>query len=111
MAGLSRFWDGYDNQPIVWIDDPVSPDSRSNSEDMQQFKTLLSCSGPMQVQIKGGAVQFDSDIIIISGNTNPADLADKFGLECRDAIYRRLTDEPGSHYVAGRREAVRIQRS
>jgi len=23
MGGLKRFWDGYDNQPIVWIDDPL----------------------------------------------------------------------------------------
>jgi len=25
-GGLKKFWDGYDNQPIAWIDDPVSPD-------------------------------------------------------------------------------------
>ena len=25
MGGLSKFFDGYDNQPITWIDDPVSP--------------------------------------------------------------------------------------
>jgi len=24
MGGLSKFWDGYDNQPIVWIDDSYS---------------------------------------------------------------------------------------
>ena len=25
LGGMSKFWDGYDNQPIVIIDDPVSP--------------------------------------------------------------------------------------
>lgn len=25
MGGLSKYFDGYDNQPITWIDDPVSP--------------------------------------------------------------------------------------
>jgi len=24
MGGLGKFWDGYDNQPICWIDDPIA---------------------------------------------------------------------------------------
>ena len=58
-GGLKRFWDGYDNQPICWIDDPVSPQPQRNNEDVQQLKNVMS-TGDCLVEIKYGSMVFDS---------------------------------------------------
>ena len=41
-GGLKKFWDGYDNQPIAWIDDPVSPNEGKDRESIQQLKNVMS---------------------------------------------------------------------
>ena len=40
-AGFSRFWDGYNNQDIVILDDPVNPAEDRNA-DKQQLLNVLS---------------------------------------------------------------------
>lgn len=47
MAGFSKFWDGYDNQQVVFIDDPVMPDIKINKEDVQGMKMVLSNRVPV----------------------------------------------------------------
>lgn len=44
MGGLSKFFDAYDNQPICWIDDPVSPSVLriGDEEPVQRSKTVIS---------------------------------------------------------------------
>ena len=45
LRGLSKFWDSYDNEPIVYIDDPVKANVQYNEDDVQGLKNILS-SGP-----------------------------------------------------------------
>ena len=44
LAGLTcrKWWDGYDNQPIVCIDDPELFNTKYNMEDVQAFKGIVS---------------------------------------------------------------------
>ena len=44
LGGLSKFFEGYDNQRIMWIDDPVSPSCFwiGDEEPVQRFKTVIS---------------------------------------------------------------------
>lgn len=106
MGGLSRFWDGYDNQLICWIDDPVMPDSKQNSEGIQQMKTVVASSGPVEVQIKFGSMQFDSKLII-SCNTDPRQMANRFGKECFEPMMRRFSDPPGNYRIQDRDAAIK----
>ena len=97
MGGLKKFWDGYDNQEICWIDDPVMM-GRNDDESIQELKNVIS-TGHCRVEIKFGSMIFDSKLIIISCNTPPLTLAGSCGLECRDAIFRRFTDTCGAWYL------------
>lgn len=94
-GGLKKYWDGYDNQPITWIDDPVAPDSNKDSESVQQLKNVIS-TGDCIVEIKYGTMVFDSSILIITSNMSPQNLAVNCGEENYQAIYRRLNDTCGS---------------
>jgi len=43
-GGLSKFWEGYDNQLISWLDDPSAASINMNGEDsnIQRFKNVVS---------------------------------------------------------------------
>ena len=97
-GGLRKFWDGYDNQPIAWIDDPVSPQLDRESDSVQQLKNVMSV-GDCIVEIKYGSLVFDSAILIITSNIHPVSLANACGDENRAAIYRRLTDTCGAFHI------------
>lgn len=98
---LNKFWDGYDNQPIVWIDDPVPPSSTFTSEEAQQLKTVIS-TGPVNVEIKFGNMVFDSPLLIFSLNFTPGELVAKITGSEDKALLRRFTDTDGSHLVSQR---------
>lgn len=70
MSELSKYWDGYDNQPIVWIDDPGLFDMRYHPEEAASFKNVIS-NGAHTVEIKFGKMQFDSKLCIITANADP----------------------------------------
>ena len=57
MGGLDKFWDGYDNQPICWIDDPVSASVERHGDEsaVQRLKNILS-TGAIPCEIKGGSM-------------------------------------------------------
>ena len=55
------------------------------------FKNVVGSSGPCQVEIKFGAMQFDSHIIIITTNVPPDAMAESFGAYSNEAMYRRFT--------------------
>lgn len=97
-GGLKKYWDGYDNQPIAWIDDPVSPEECRDSESIQQLKNVMSV-GDCFVEVKYGTMVFDSNLLIITSNIDPMKLAVVCGEENRDPIYRRLTDTCGSYWL------------
>ena len=78
MGGLDRWFDGYNNQPIVWIDDPCTINTSFGQQTVQQLKCLIS-TGPMKCEIKGGNMTFDSLIIIITSNKNPRQCAREMG--------------------------------
>lgn len=96
-GGLRKFWDGYDNQPISWIDDPVSPEPGVETDSIQQLKNVMSI-GDCIVEIKYGSLVFDSALLIIS-NIHPVALANSCGDENRAPIYRRLTDTCGAFHI------------
>ena len=94
-GGLKKYWDGYDNQPIVWIDDPVMLDSTKDSESVQQLKNVFS-TGNAVVEVKYGSLTFDSKLVIITSNPSPEYLAGSCGQDNYEPILRRLTDACGS---------------
>ena len=100
MGGLSKYFDGYDNQPITWIDDPVSPAviRTGDEEPVQRFKTVIS-TGEVLVEVKHGSMVFDSSLIIVTSNMDPQDMADACELDNRDAMYRRFTDSCGAFVI------------
>lgn len=86
------------------MDDPCPIDQRTN-ETATVFKNVVGSSGPCQVEIKFGAMQFDSHLIIITTNTPPDIMAHSFGVASEEAMYRRFTDPPGEMYVKERLDA------
>lgn len=106
LGGLDRWWDGYDNNPIVYIDDPVANNLKSGDEtNIQRLKNVLS-TGDTLVEIKGGSMVFTSNLIIITSNLNPQFLANSCGHDNCEAIYRRLTDTCGAHHLNDRRDVM-----
>lgn len=59
-GGLTRYFDGYDNEPIVVIDDPVAPNSSTDSENIQNFKRICGCEGKTFVEVKYGYMVFNA---------------------------------------------------
>lgn len=103
MSGMQKYWDGYDNQPIVWIDDP-NPVGKWSEESAAHFKTVLS-TGPTLVEVKHGSMQFDSHLVIISTNLQPGELAASFGSTSEPAILRRLKEFPAPLFVGSHSHA------
>ena len=97
-GGLKKFWDGYDHQPVAWIDDPVSPDDGRESESIQQLKNVMSV-GDCFIEVKYGTMVFDSALLIVTSNIDPMKLAVSCGEENRHAIHRRLTDSCGAYWL------------
>ena len=78
MGGMSKFWDGYDNQPFVLIDDPGLFNIKFNEDELHAFKNVAS-TGQHTVEIKGSSMQFDSKIIFIITNVEPFIFASSAG--------------------------------
>ena len=53
MGGLLKYYDGYDNQPITWIDDPVSV---RDVQSAQVFNNAAGFTRPCQIEIKHSLV-------------------------------------------------------
>ena len=106
MGGLIKYFDGYDNQPICWIDDPVSPAvcRTGDEEPVQRFKTVVS-TGEVLVEVKHGSMVFDSSLIIVTSNMDLRDMADACGLDNSDAMYRRFTDTCGAYCILDKQTA------
>ena len=56
MGGSSNFWDGYDNQLVCWLDDPVAAavHRTGDEESVQRFKNVIS-TGETLVEVKHGS--------------------------------------------------------
>jgi len=106
MGGLDKYWDGYDNDPIVVIDDPVSSQARStgNEEAVQRLKNVLSYGGTL-VKVKHGSMVFDAKIIIIAYNSHPEELAWTCGEGNMEAIKNRFMNTCGAHEITSKRMA------
>ena len=101
MGGISKFYDGYDNQPITWINDPVNPSCfrTGDEEPVQRLKTVISY-GETLIEVKHGSMVFDSSLIIISTNIDPESMSKACGIDNEVAKYRRFTDTCGAHEIA-----------
>lgn len=108
LGGLDRWFDGYDNQPIVYIDDPVCSNATKSGDEsnVQRLKNIMS-TGDVIVEIKGGTMVFDSSFIIITCNLTPRDLAASCGPDNQEAVLRRFQDTCGCHYVPDRETCLR----
>ena len=104
MGGLDKYFDGYDNQDIVWIDDPISNQDRPNNENVQRFKNIMS-TGDTLVEVKFGSMVFDSKMIIVTSNLHPQKMAQTMGLENITPMYRRFTDSCGAYEIKTKRDA------
>lgn len=83
--GKGMWFDGYAHEREVMIDEfrgqwPLS--------DVLQ----LLDSNPVQVEIKGGHVKFDPDVVILCSNDHPSTMYESHSSDSRDAFFRRLTE-------------------
>ena len=91
-AGGRKWFDGYDNQKIVLIDDPSLFNIQYNDDDVTAFKTLIS-SNPVQVEIKGGFAQFTSHLVIILSNSTVSEFVTSAGPFHGSAILDRISGQ------------------
>ena len=89
MGGLCKFWDGYNNQQIVVIDDPGVFNVTMTDAEANAFKNVVS-HGSHTVEIKGSSFSFDSKLVVIISNVPPHQLAESAGKFHRDAIADRI---------------------
>ena len=104
MAGMSKYFDGYDNQLVTWIDDPVSPNMFKMQEEAQIFKNVVS-TGNALVEVKYGSMIFDSGLLVITSNMTPDEMAEAFGMEAKDALLRRFLDTCGAFSINSREDS------
>lgn len=86
--GLAKFWDKYDNQPFVRLDDPDKFNIKFGEQECQAFKTVIS-SGPHWVEVKGASCPFTSHLVIITANENAHAYATSGGTSA-DALLDRF---------------------
>lgn len=67
------WWDGYDGQPVVVIDD-------FNGFVPRQFMLTLIDRYPLSVRVHGGRVEFNSLLVILTSNKPPAEWWPNIGL-------------------------------
>ena len=101
LRGLSKFWDSYDNEQIVYIDDPVKANIKYSEDDVQGLKNILS-TGPCIADIKFGSMNFDSKLVIIAANISPDYMAESMGVDNKEPM---MTDSCGSCYVDTKKKA------
>lgn len=106
LGGIDRWFDGYDNQKIVYIDDPIAVNVSRNEESVQRLKNVIS-TGDTLVEIKGGSMVFDSSLIIILSNMTPKALAESCGVDNANAIFRRFTDTCGAYQIRSRADCLK----
>lgn len=85
-AGSSVWWDGYEGQDVVVIDEFYGWIKRD-------MMCRLCDRYPLFVEVKGGAVQFVAKKIIITSNKHPKDWWPRIGL---GAMERRLKGDLGT---------------
>ena len=89
MGGLCKFWDGYNNQQVVVIDDPGVFNITMTDAEANAFKNVVS-HGSHTVEIKGSSFPFDSKLVVVISNVPPHQLAESAGKFHRDAIADRI---------------------
>ena len=70
MKFESEYWEGYNNDKITYVDDPLKMDANAYPERkiLSLLKTLLDTPCDMPINVKYGSMQFMSKILIITSN-------------------------------------------
>ena len=48
LNGFRKYWDSYDNQPFVWIEDPGAFNAKFSVDDVNAFIILISTGACLQ---------------------------------------------------------------
>lgn len=89
ISGLSKFFNGYNFEDIVVIDDPIEPDI-TQREEVQMFKSIIN-EHKRHIEIKGSSMPWDTRLVIITANVSAHELANACGITCKEAVYRKLS--------------------
>lgn len=84
----NKWWDGYKGQPVVLLDE-FDPMTNHEYFSINLMKRLLD-RYPMEVEVKGGTLNFCSKIIIITSNKCPGKWFEHYDAEDVAAIRRRF---------------------
>ena len=91
--GLSKWYDGYNYEDIIWIDDPAlsfSDNTDKRVEAAMSFKNILSVTASTQ-EVKFSHKTVDVSLMILTCNVSPDDVIGCFDEGDKDALKRRLT--------------------
>lgn len=66
ISGLSKFFNGYNFDDIVVIDDPIEP-NQTQREEVQMFKCIIN-EHKRNIEIKGSSMPWDTRLVIITAN-------------------------------------------
>ena len=97
-GGLTKWWAGYDNQPICLFDDTDNVESKDpNTMDCSTLKQIMS-TGQCQVEVKHSHMTFNSHLIIWVSNYTPEEFSRKWGGGKGEgvAMLRRFTNDYGA---------------
>jgi len=72
-GGFSKYWDNYNTERIVVVDDPSPPDAQKDRETAQRFKTAIS-TGPAYQEVKFGTMVYDPYLVVIISNFDPVSM-------------------------------------
>ena len=91
MSGFSKWWEGYDNQPITWIDEIGLASEYNAGQIALQVKSLFLNKNPQRVEVKGKSLNFDFKLVIMCSNYTVEEVVSSMKDQDQEAVKRRFT--------------------